>query len=79
MSWGRKDSVHGGSFDDPAAIHHSDLIGHLGDDAHVVGYQEDCGPGLVAQALQKMKDLGLDRDVEGCRRFIGDQHSGTRD
>ena len=33
-------------------------------------------PGLLGQAAQQLEDLGLDRDVEGRRRLVGDHQLG---
>ena len=36
-----EDLVGGAGLDDPAVLHHQDPVGHVGDDAHVVGDQHD--------------------------------------
>ena len=63
-----------GGLDDLALEHHGDAIGEVGDDAHVVGDQDDRGAVLVAQVAQQLEDLGLNGHVEGGRRLVGDDH-----
>ena len=60
-------------FNDPARIHDGDAIGDLGDDAEVVGDEQDRHADLAPQLVDQRQDLRLDRDVEGRRRFVGDQ------
>ena len=61
---------------DLPGVHHGHPITHLGDDAEVVGDEDDRGPGLVAQVAHEVEDLRLDRDVERGRRLVGDQEFG---
>src|SRR5262249_9133030 len=61
------------TLDDFAGINHDDLLRELGDDAEIVGDQHDGGAGLVAQIAHEIKDLRLNRDIEGGRRLIGDK------
>ena len=51
-----------------------DAVGHLGDDAHVVGDEENGGAELRCKFAHQLEDLRLDGDVEGGRRLVGDQH-----
>ena len=59
--------------DDAARVHHDDPLGEVGDDAHVVGDDQDRGAELALEALHQLEDLRLDRDVERRRRLVGDQ------
>ena len=59
-----------------AGVHHRDLVGHLGDDAEVVGDQDDRHAGLLLQFAQQVEDLRLHRDVERGGGFVGDQQVG---
>ena len=52
----------------------SDLVGDLGDDAHVVGDEHHRHAVADLQALDQVEDLGLGGDVERGRRLVGDQH-----
>jgi hypothetical protein len=49
--------------DNPAGIHHGHPVRHLGDDAQVMGDQDDGGAGLCPQHPQQVEDLSLDRDI----------------
>jgi hypothetical protein len=59
--------------DDPAGVHDEDAPAHAGDDAEVVGDDDDRGVVLVREALHEFEDLRLDRHVEGRRRLVGQQ------
>jgi len=48
-------------------------MGDLGDDAQIVGDKQDRHAELLLQSPQQVEDLCLDGDVEGGRRFVGDQ------
>ena len=67
---------HVGLLDDLAGVHDRHAVAHLGDDAEVVGDQDDRRPGLVAQVAHQVEDLGLDRHVERGRRLVGDEQLG---
>ena len=62
--------------DDLAAMHDRDAVGNLGDDAHVVGDEQDADAAAVGQVAQELEDLRLHRHVERRRRFVGDQEPG---
>ena len=59
--------------DDPARVHHGDVVGDLGDHAEVVGDQHDRRVELALQAVEQLEDLRLDGHVERRRRLVGDQ------
>ena len=63
--------------DDRAAVHHHDAVGHVGDDTHVVGDQDDRGAESVAEIEQQLQDRRLHGDVEGRRRLVGDDDVGV--
>ena len=66
--------VHLGLLDLAARIHHHHPVGVFGNDAHIVGNQDD---GLALGALRlahEVEDLRLDGDVERGGRLVGDQH-----
>ena len=54
--------------------HDDDAVGHLGDDAHVVGDEDDRRAELALQVADQLEDLRLHGDVERGRRLVGDQH-----
>src|SRR5437773_8470309 len=49
-----------GLLDDLAGVHHTDLVRHLGDDAQVVGDEQQAGVVALLQVLHQLEDLGLD-------------------
>ena len=57
----------------PAGVHHQDVVGHLGDDAEVVGDDHDRRVELTLQVLEQVEDLRLDGDVESGGRLVGDE------
>ncbi len=60
--------------DDLAGIHHHHPVGHLGDDAEVVGDQHHRQVAVpVAGSPAAVEDLRLDGDVERGGRLVGDQ------
>ena len=62
--------------DDAAVLHHDDPVGHVGDDAHVVGDQHDAGVDPLAQVAHQLEDLALHGDVERRGRLVGDEELG---
>ena len=62
-----------GALDDPAGIHHQHLVGDLGDDAEIMGDDQDRHAEPLLQVAQQVEDLGLDGDVERRGRLVGDQ------
>ena len=73
----------GGLFDDAAVLHDGDLVlllvAGLGDDGEVVGDEEHCEIVGEADLLEEMKDLSLDRDIEGGRGLVGDEQARAVD
>jgi hypothetical protein len=59
--------------DDLARIHHDDPVGDGRDDAEVVADEEHRQAVVADLRLQEPQDLGLDGDIEGRRRLIGDE------
>ncbi len=58
--------------DHTACVHHRDTVGEIRDHPQIVRDQHHRHAGLGLKVAQKVKDLRLDRRIEGCRRFIGD-------
>ena len=73
MRHAREDIVGPPGFDDAAGIHDRDAVGHLGDDAEIVGDQHQRGTGVFDQFVQQVENLRLHGDVERGRRLVGDQ------
>ena len=68
---------HVGLLDHPAGVHDDDPVGDLGDDAEVVGDEQNRHADLAPQLVEQRQDLRLDGDVEGGRRLVGDQQQGV--
>ena len=64
----------GALLDLAAGVHHHHAVGDVGDDAEVVGDQDDRGPEPARELAQQVEDPRLDRHVERRRRLVGDQH-----
>ena len=64
--------------DDPTGVHRQHSVGDLGDDAEIVGDEHDGRSVLALEAGDQVEELGLHRDVEGRRRFVGDQQLGAQ-
>ncbi len=58
--------------DDDSGIHHVDPVGDLGDDPQVVGDVEHRQGARPLQGGEKPQDLGLDGDIQGRGRLVGD-------
>ena len=62
--------------DDPPRVHHGHAIGRAGDDAEIVGDEQQGEPERVLHLAQQVENLGLNRDVKRRRRFVGDDERG---
>ena len=62
--------------DQLALVHDRHAVGEVGDDAHVVGDEDDRGAELVTAAAQQVEDLRLHGHVEGRCRFVRDDQLG---
>src|SRR5260221_9899694 len=56
-----------------AGIHDDDALRHLGDDAKIVGDEDDRGADLALELAHQIEDLGLDRYIKRGRRLVGDE------
>ena len=68
-----EDLLGGAELNGAARVHDHDLVGHVGDDAEVVGDHDDGVAVLLLHRLHELDDLRLDRDVEGRGRLVGDK------
>ena len=59
--------------DGAAGVHDQDPVGDVGDDAEVVGDEQDRGAEPLAEVAQQVEDPRLDRHVERGGRLVGDQ------
>jgi hypothetical protein len=70
-----EDLPYGSRLHHAARIHHRQLVAHLGDDAEVVGDEDQCEAMRALQLTQEVQILGLDRQVEAGGRLVGDEQS----
>ena len=61
------------ALDDPAVAHHDDVVDHAGHEGEVVADEDQRRAVLDDELGEQVHDLGLHGDVEGGRRFVGDQ------
>ncbi len=69
----REELVGGGRLDDLARVHHHHAAGARRDHAHVVRDEEHGHVQALAQLVDQVEDLRLDRHVERRRRLVGDE------
>ena len=74
-----EDIVQGSAFHHLAVVEHDDLIGHIGDDAEIMGDHQQRHAQFGLEILDQLQDLGLDGDVERRGRLVGNQQAGPAD
>ena len=62
-----------GLLDDLAGVHDHDVVGHFGDDAHVVRDHDHRHLVLLLELVEQVEHAGLHGHVERGRRLVGDQ------
>ena len=62
--------------DDLAGVHDHHPVGQLGHHAQVVGDEHHRHAPVPVERPQQIEDLRLDRHIQGCGGFVGDQHFG---
>ena len=65
------------AFDNRAEIHHRHLVGDLVDDAEIVGDEDHAHAQILLERAHQFQHLGLDGDVEGRGRLVGNQQLRT--
>ena len=60
-------------FDDPAVLHDVDVVGDPADHRQIVGDEQQGHAEFLLEVLDQLEDLGLDGDIEGGGRFVGDE------
>ncbi len=70
-----EDARHRSRLDHPPGIHHRELIAHLGDDAEIVGDEDQRETVRLLQVAQHFQVLRLDRQVEAGGRLVGNQEA----
>ena len=73
---GGEEIAHRRVLDDLAGIHDVDAPAHLGDDAEVMGDEQQRDAVFFHELAQQVEDLRLDRRVERRRRLVGDHETG---
>ncbi len=58
-----------------ATQHYDDIVGHLGDHAHVVRDEDDRGAQVLLQFADRIQDLRLDGHIQRRRRLVGNQQA----
>lgn len=59
---------------DAAPVHDHDLVSHLSNDPQVVGNHDDRRAVLFLKTDHQLKNLSLDRHIQGCGRFVRNKH-----
>ena len=70
-----KNILYPSRFHDDTGIHDINAPAHLGDDAEVVGNEDDSHLVLLLQGSQELQYLGFGRHVESRRRFVGKEEA----
>ena len=72
-----EEGADGGLLHHAAAVHDGDVVGDLGDHAHVVGDEQHREAVLGLEPGDEAQDLGLGGDVECGGGFVGDEDAGV--
>jgi RecB family endonuclease NucS len=67
--------AHGPELDEAARVHHSDAIGDLDRDTHIVGDKQDGHAQLALETSQKLENLDLHRRIERRGRLVGEEQA----
>ena len=62
--------------DGTAGVHNHDLIGHIGDDAQVMGNHDNGVAVLLLHLLHELDNLSLNGNVQSRRGLVGNQDIG---
>ena len=73
---GAENFFNGALLDEFSFEHNQNTIGEIGDDAEVVGDEEDGHAELITEIAKEVENLGLDGDIESGGGFIGDEKFG---
>jgi hypothetical protein len=65
MLWRSEDGIAAAILDRLAKVHDHYIVGDVADHRQVMGDEDISELELVLEILQKVEDLGLDREVEG--------------
>ena len=67
------DRVAVAGLDDGSIFHNMHRVGNLSYQGQVVGNKENGHAELLSQILHQLENLGLDSDIKGSGRFIGNE------
>jgi len=70
-----KNVVHRASLDDLSKVHDDYIVGKFRDHPQIMGDERDGHSVLSLQRVQQIENLGLRRDIERCRGFIGNENA----
>ncbi len=70
MARPRIDLIYSSRLDDLSAIHDKHAVAHAGNNAEVVGDEDNAGAHRLLDALHQLQDLGLDRHIQGSCRLV---------
>ncbi len=73
-----EDLLHRAGFHDLPGIHDRQPVSDSRHDSQIMGNQDHGHVELALQILQQMENLGLDGDVQGGSRFIGNDQLRAR-
>ncbi|GAA4982808.1 hypothetical protein GCM10025734_04320 [Kitasatospora paranensis] len=71
-----EDFSDGAAFRGAAGVHDEDVVCAFGDDAEVVGDEDDGGAEVALDLREEVEDLRLHGDVQGGGGFVGDEDVG---
>ena len=74
MAGAREDHVPRSAFDDPARVHHRDMVGQLRDDGEVVAHVQRRHLMALTQLAHRLQHPGLGGDIEAGGRLVADDH-----
>ena len=66
-------------FDYRTVVHHSHLVGNLGNNAEVVGDEYDAHVVFLLKGAEEVENGFLDSDIKGGGGFVGDEQVGVAD
>ena len=76
MARSAEDFIDRTGLDDRAAVHDTEVVAELRDEAEMVRDEDDRAREAAAQVLEQRDDLCFDRRIERCRRLVGEQQVG---
>jgi len=69
--------IHRAFFHNEAGVHYGNPVADAGYNSHIVGYQGNSHTLIFLEGADKLEYLGLNRNIQGGSRFIGNEEPGT--